>query len=129
MEKKAFFLMFIMFAVVLLGGCRTSPILNINNETIAINGKYTLKDVEKAIIRAGASLGWEMHPKEPGRVIGVLHLRDHMAKIDILYDKSKYSIHYLDSKNLKYDGHNIHSNYNGWIQRLNQNIQVQLSTM
>lgn len=127
MKKNTYLMMFIMFAVVLLGGCRTSPILNIDNEAIAIKGNYSLSDVKKAIVRAGASLGWQMHPKESGRIIGVLYLRDHMAKIDIMYDKSKYSIHYLDSKNLKYDGHNIHSNYNGWIQRLNQNIQVQLT--
>jgi hypothetical protein len=52
-----------------------------------------------------------------------------MAKIDIMYDKTKYSIHYKDSKNLNYDGTNIHTNYNGWIQRLDQTIQAQLTGM
>lgn len=129
MKKNTYFLMFMMFAVVLLGGCRTAPILNIDNEAIAIKGNYSLNDIKKAIVRAGVKLGWQMHPKEPGRIIGILYLRDHMAKIDIMYDKTKYSIHYLDSKNLQYDGKNIHSNYNGWIERLNHTIEAQLTAI
>ena len=129
MKKNTYFLVFIMLGLFLLGGCRTSPILNIDDATISVGGKYTENDVKKAIIRAGTSLGWQMKEKEPGRILGTLYLRSHVAIIDIMYDKAKYSIKYKDSKNLNYDGANIHSNYNGWIERLNQNIQVQLSNM
>ena len=38
-----------------------------------------------------------------------------------------YSILYRDSNNLDYDGVNIHSNYNGWVQRLSAEINAQLS--
>jgi hypothetical protein len=129
MRKNKYVLLFILAGVFLLGGCRTSPVLNIDDAAISVGGNYTQTDVKKAIIRAGTSLGWQMKAEEPGRIQGTLNLRTHVAIIDILYDKSKYSIKYKDSKNLNYDGTNIHSNYNGWIERLNKNIQVQLSNM
>jgi hypothetical protein len=129
MKKNIYFLAFIVLGLLMLGGCRTSPLLNIDDAPIAVSGNYTMDDVKNAIVHAGVSLGWQMRPKEPGRIEGILYLRTHMAKIDIMYDKTKYSIHYKDSKNLNYDGTNIHTNYNGWIQRLDQTIQAQLTGM
>jgi len=102
---------------------------NPDDAAIAISAKYTEADVKKAIIRAGQSLGWQIKDEAPGHLLGKLYLRSHVAIIDIKYDKSTYSIKYKESTNLNYDGVNIHSNYNGWIQRLNQNIQIQLANL
>ncbi|EGV33478.1 putative lipoprotein [Thiorhodococcus drewsii AZ1] len=62
-------------------------------------------------------------------MIGTLYLRDHMAKVRILYDARRYSIRYQDSSNLKYnpDTKTIHSNYNSWVQNLDNAIRSQLS--
>ena len=57
---------------------------------------------------------------------GTLNLRSHTAIVDITYDTRTYSIKYKDSTNLGYDGRNIHSNYNGWIENLDKGIQTQL---
>jgi hypothetical protein len=78
-------------------------------------------------MRAGVSLGWQMRPTNPGHIVGTLILRTHTAVVDINYDTAKYSVTYKDSKDLEYDGTNIHSNYNGWIQRLDNAIRSQLS--
>jgi hypothetical protein len=118
----------LMFTLMLVG-CRSAPVMNIDSAAIVVNEKHTSKDIKKAIIRAGASLGWNMQSKKNGHIIGTLHLRAHRAVIDILYNKNNYSIKYKSSTNLDYDGVNIHSNYNGWIQRLNQNIQIQINTL
>lgn len=118
----------LMLAVMLVG-CRSAPIMNIDSAVIVVNEKHTSKDIKKAIIRAGASLGWNMKSAKTGYIIGTLHLREHKAVIDVLYNKNNYSIKYKSSTNLNYDGVNIHSNYNGWIQRLNQNIQIQINTL
>ncbi|PKM42440.1 MAG: hypothetical protein CVV05_18660 [Gammaproteobacteria bacterium HGW-Gammaproteobacteria-1] len=129
-----------LFAIVLLAGlslaiatgCRTStPIYNVQDATIVTNSDKpaTATDVKKAILRAGTSLGWNMKEEKPGHIIGTLHLRTHMAQIDIKYSPSSYSITYRDSQNLNYDGTNIHGNYNGWVQRLQQNIQSQMNLM
>jgi hypothetical protein len=129
-----------LFAIVLLTsialaiatGCRTStPIYNVNEATIVTNSDKlaSADDVTKAVLRAGAALGWNMKVEKPGHVIGTLHLRTHMAQVDITYNTKSYSITYRDSANLNYDGSNIHGNYNGWVQRLQQNIQSQLNLL
>lgn len=116
-----------MVSFLALVGCRSNPVLNIDDSPITANGKYQIEDVKKAIIQAGVGLGWKMIENTPGQILGTLAVREHVAVVTITYDKSKYSIKYKDSTNLKYDGTNIHSNYNGWIQRLDQQINAKLS--
>lgn len=123
-------LLLVVVAVGAIVGCRTAPVYNVEEQTIVANvDNVSANSVRKAIIRAGAPLGWQMKEVAPGNIIGTIHLRDHMAQVDIKYNAQSYSITYKDSQNLKYDGTNIHSNYNGWVQRLQRNIDVQLSTM
>jgi hypothetical protein len=89
-------------------------------------GQYSMKDIKNAIMRAGAGLGWNIREVAPGRLEGTLHLRTHMAQVDIPYSKDNYSIIYKASDNLRYDGEKIHSNYNGWIQNLDKAIKSQI---
>jgi hypothetical protein len=49
--------------------------------------------------------------------------------MDIKYNTKSYSIEYKDSQGLKYDGTNIHKNYNSWVMNLDNRIRAQLSTM
>lgn len=108
-----------------VGGCRTAPIYNVSSAPVTPTGssEVTMDQVRDAIIRAGGGLGWNMKPVEPGHILGALHLRSHVAKVDIHYDTESYSITYRDSTNLEYQDGNIHSNYNGWIQNLDTAIQ------
>ncbi len=118
------------FSVVFLGGCRTAPVHNVMNAPVtSASGARTMEDVQAAILRAGAALGWRMQPDRPGHITGTLALRKHVAIVDIDYNPRTYSITYRESTNLDYDGTRIHSNYNGWIQNLDQGIAAQLSTM
>jgi len=118
-----------LFTVSLIG-CRTAPIYNVDDTLVATNkADFTKEDVRKAIIRAGGGLGWQMNDAGPNNMEGTLHLRTHMAKVNIPYSKDSYSIVYEDSTNLNYDGTIIHRNYNGWIQNLDKAIQVQLNTL
>lgn len=110
-----------------LAGCRTAPIYNVNDAPIVVTSRnYNMTDIRNAILRAGASLGWQMRETEPGLIAGTLLLRDHRAEITINYTRDSYSINYKDSSNLNYDGTQIHENYNGWIQRLDTTIKNQL---
>lgn len=129
--KKIFVrLLLVAVAVGTIVGCRTAPVYNVEEQTIVANvDNVSANNVRKAIIRAGAPLGWQMKEVAPRHIIGTLHLRNHMAQVDIKYNAQSYNITYKDSQNLKYDGTNIHSNYNGWVQRLQRNIDVQLNTM
>ena len=61
----------------------------------------------------------------PGVIRATLHLRTHVAVTEITYNEQVFSIIYVDSTNLDYDGTSIHKNYNGWIQNLERAISVQ----
>jgi len=111
----------------LLVGCGTAPVRNVDSAMIP--GENSINTVEKAISRAGAGLGWVMTKKSDGNITGKLALRSHLAVIDITYDKSSYSIKYVDSTNLNYTGGEIHTNYNGWIENLQKAINIQLSIL
>jgi hypothetical protein len=86
--------------VPVLVSCRRSPINNVNNAPITAPKRLTLNDVHGAIERAGHGL-----------------------------TTTSFSISYRDSKDLNYDGSNIHSNYNNWIHNLDQAIQQQLAAL
>lgn len=113
------------------GGCRTAPLYNVNNATIISPSEkpLTLKQIEKAIMIAGVNLGWQMEPIKEGHILATLELRTHVAIVDINYTPTTYSIIYKDSTNLKYDGNNIHSNYNSWIQKLRKRINNQITLL
>jgi len=110
-------------------GCRSNPIRNVSSAPVMASGSYTLANVRDSIITAGQGLGWGMKEMKPGVILGTLFVRTHMAKIEVKYTKKNYSITYKDSAGLDYDGVNIHSNYNGWIQNLESRINSQLSSL
>ena len=116
--------------LVLMAGCRTAPIKDVPRTRVPVSGASDTS-VRNAIITAGAGLGWIIREKSPGLLVGTLHLRTHMAVVEIPYSATSYSIRYKDSSNLYYDATNrtIHSNYNGWISNLNRAILASLSTL
>jgi hypothetical protein len=118
-------------AAVLLTACATTgqPVYNVSQSPVVASKARTTDDVGKAIIRAGVGLGWQMVADRPGHMVGTLKARTHVAVVDIDYNPKFYSIKYRESSNLNYDGANIHRNYNNWIQNLDRQIQVQLSTL
>lgn len=112
--------------LLLLTGCRTAAVHNIKEAPVM--EKVSTDKVFKAIYAAGTTLGWSIKKVKPGLAVAQIHLRKHMALVEIPYTQKNYSIVYKDSANLNYDPKtkNIHSNYNGWIQNLNKGIQTQL---
>lgn len=108
-------------------GCRSAMVYNVDEQSIVSSGKPNMKDIKSAILRAGASLGWQMKESKPGQIVATLFLRKHMAQVDITYSTKSYSITYKNSSNLNYDGETIHSNYNGWVQNLQRQIDAQLT--
>lgn len=101
---------------------RTAPIQEGGGEFI---GPGTLSQRADQIRRAGAGLGWRTEPLGPGLVRGTLNLRTHQAVVDIPYDTRRFSIRYVSSSNLDYDGSAIHRNYNSWVQNLQNAIVAQ----
>ncbi len=129
MKLRTLILLVGLLALVLVG-CRSNPVYNVTGMPVTTTTRsYKLGDVRAAILQAGASQGWQMKIVSPGLIVGTLYVRDHMAQVEIPYDRNTYSILYRDSSNLGYDGVNIHSNYNGWVQRLSAAINARLSLL
>ncbi len=110
-------------------GCGAATVYNINQNPVEVKQSASNDDVYKAIKKAGVSLGWIVSKVKDGEAKATINLRTHQAVVRINYDKTNYSITYVNSINLRYDASNntIHSNYNGWIQNLEKAINVQLS--
>jgi hypothetical protein len=117
--------------LVLITGCKARPVLNIEEAPVMTSAKnVSAKQISNAIVKAGISRGWVMKPVNgKNEIIATLHVRTHMAKVSIKYTNEFYSIEYLDSSNLKYDGTNIHGRYNKWIMNLDRSIQTQLGLL
>ena len=110
----------------LTAGCtRQAPVYTASNA--AFIGDASRSARSEQIRRAGVGLGWAMEEVRPGLIRGTLNLRTHQAVVDIPYDRQRFSIQYASSRDLNYDGSTIHSNYNGWVQRLEQTIIAQSS--
>ena len=127
--SRRFMLILIALAAVVAAGCRSAPIHDLGPTSIA--GRATEKQVQEAIIRAGAAQGWTMKAEAPGLITGTLYIRSHTAVVSIPYTRNSFSIRYKDSTNLDYNGaaRTIHENYNEWVQRLNSGIVSQLSLL
>ena len=114
-----------------VASCRSATVYNVDNASLNAPRTVTAAQVEAAIKRAGGSLGWHMKDIAPGHLEGRLPIRDHLAVADIFYTNKDFSIRYKDSNNLRYDkaDNTIHSNYNGWIQNLQNAIIAQTSSL
>jgi hypothetical protein len=118
--------------VAVVAGCRGGgQIYNVKDAPVqtATGKEPSTEDVQKAIIQAGAALGWTMAVVKPGEIMGTLNIRSHQATVTIPYTSKTYSILYKGSTNLKYDAdkQTIHENYAGWIQRLDGAIRSRLT--
>jgi hypothetical protein len=125
---KIFAFAFLMLAV---ASCRSTQVYNVDNMSLNAPSTATAAKVQGAIKRAGASLGWHMKDVAPGHIEARLPVRSHVAVADIFYNAKDFSIRYKDSTNLNYDkaDNTIHSNYNGWVQNLQNAIITQTSTL
>ncbi|MCG8486327.1 MAG: hypothetical protein AB2551_06745 [Candidatus Thiodiazotropha sp.] len=124
-------LLFISLLVFTLGlmGCRTEPIYNVEESPVNTIGKTTSTNIKKAIMSAGAGLGWRMKEVKPGHIVATIMLRGTTASVDIPFNKKTYSIVYKNSNGLKYDGSKINKQYNKWIMNLDNAIQQRLIAM
>lgn len=113
--------------ICVLSACRTLvPVDDVVDRPLATApASATSADVGEAIWRAGRKLGWEIEREAPGTLRGVLRIRSHSAAVAITHDMRRFSIRYIESANLRYDGNRIHPNYNVWVERLAAKIRAE----
>ncbi len=141
--------LYTIFLLLIFGGCaevekayedtkatvlNLEPIYNVINKpivTLTPIDKLTIEDIEKAIIRAGASENWVFKRIRKGKLEGSLYRDDRLAEIIIVFNKNRYSIFYKDSSNLRFDNEYkmIYEDYNTWIKNLQQAINAKLGAL
>jgi hypothetical protein len=117
-------------ALVFLMGARQVPLTD--PDPIAVPAGLKIDQVTKAIKAALVGRTWAVTSEEPGHIVSTLNLREHMAKIDIVYDLQTIKIKYLDSGELMYAEKKgvrmIHHNYLNWVQNvvtdMNRNLTL-----
>ena len=116
-----------LLSLFVLTGCRTAAVYNV--EKSSVNGNTSSSKVYTAIKNAGLSKGWIITKAKPGLAIGTINIRRHRAVVEIPYTSKSFSIKYKNSMNLHYDSTKnvIHNNYNGWVQNLENAINLELS--
>jgi len=73
--------------------CRSGgPLYQVTDAPIqtATGKEPSLEEVQKAIIQAGAGLGWNMSVVKPGEITGTLNVRSHQAVVTIPYTSKSY---------------------------------------
>ncbi|HKU13982.1 MAG TPA: hypothetical protein VJQ52_06275 [Steroidobacteraceae bacterium] len=118
-------------ALVFLMGARQVPLTD--PEPLAVPAGLELEQVAKAIKASLVGRTWAVTSEEPGHIVSTLNLREHMAKIDIVYDLQTIRIKYLESGELMYAEKKgqrvIHRNYLNWIQNLVNDMNRNLTLM
>ncbi|HFK7270031.1 TPA: lipoprotein [Enterobacter asburiae] len=109
-----------------LAGCaRTAPIAQVHS---IVSTGHTADQVKTAILKAGQKRDWIMTETGTGMIKGRLQSRDHSVQVSIPYTATSYSINYENSLNLKAADGKIHKNYNRWVNNLDHDIQLNLSS-
>lgn len=108
-------------------GCGGNKIYSVSNPSA--HGKYTAHEMHNAIIDAGERLKWDFNIITSDRIIAQYNYNNakHIAVVDIRYSESGYSINYLSSEALNYDGETIHKAYNKWVINLEEEINKNLT--
>lgn len=118
-------------SIFLFVGCASNnQVLNYNNAQVkSRSATIGIKDMRRAIILAGTNTGWQMQEVKQGLVNATKFNTGHMAKVEITYNTKNFSINYVDSSNLQYDGTKIHKTYNEWVKSLYRNIKNNVSKL
>jgi hypothetical protein len=125
----------LLVAAVVVAGCRMGePVYNATDVAYSPAATVTRSldrtEYKNAIIRAGTQRGWTFQDAGPGHLVGNVVVRNkHSATVDVFYNSESFSIAYKDSRNLNYNPPQIHSNYNAWIQNLQQEIQAEVTRL
>jgi hypothetical protein len=100
-----------------LGACRQDTVYQSTGGQFP--GVGTMEQREALIRRAApASAGWSIQPVRLGVLRATNNWNTHQMSVDITFDIRSFTISYVDSVNLNYDGVRIHTAYNDKVRAL-----------
>jgi len=98
-------LIVIICASVLISGCRTATVRNIEETEFESPSHANLNDIKRAIIRGTKKAGWKSKTINPNTLLASYSYKRNRfgAVVKITYDHDSYDISYYSSHNLKYN--------------------------
>lgn len=109
-----------------LAACREEPIRQ--PVTVSFVSRGSPSERTQQIMRAAAARGWTSRlmvapsPNRRGVIEAVNNTDGHNVVVRITYNSREFTITYVSSIGLNYDGRQIHTYYNGQVERLEQQI-------
>lgn len=104
MSIKNFISVFCFIVTLVISGCKSTPIRNVDHAQFVAPSYASLEDIEKAIIRGSLKAGWRTKTLTPGKLLASYSYKRNRygAVVKILFDRESYQIQYHSSHNLKY---------------------------
>ena len=108
---------------------RSAQMVKYTDVIVESDKPLTMEQVKKVILTAASQRRWTASERDKNRIRLSYSRGQHSAVIDVVYSTKKYSIVYVDSANLNYEGETIHPTYNSWVNSLKQGIDLGLKTI
>ena len=144
----------VFFGVLLIAGCaRPMVALNDVNENHTINKSLSKNQMKESILEGAKYAGWTVRDLDPDTIQATYQIRSHTVQVQIEYSDSSYSLFYKSSSDMKMyctksesdkksglvvsgihncpgniPPYSIHAAYKTWIDQLNEDIQISLSS-
>lgn len=126
MKNSKLILALILASLFTVTSCASMKVQDMISCQNSINQTDDLELIRVAIIKAGLSRNWIVTKENKNEIILTYSARAVSATVSVKYDKDHYTISYVGSNGLLYDGTKIHRNYNRWIRNLDKDIQINL---
>ncbi|MDV7341018.1 hypothetical protein RYZ26_15535 [Terasakiella sp. A23] len=117
------------FVCLLLTGCfgRIQPLYSVYNHPVPSSADFmSLREISEVIELSAVNRKWLVEEQYPGLLTLTFRKKTHMAVVEVSFDQSNYSIKYVNSTHLLYNGTTIHRNYNRWVANLERDIEMNL---
>ena len=114
-----------------LAACREEPIRQ--PTTISFVSRGSPAERTQQIMRAGAARGWMTRlmvapsPTRRGVIEAVNNTDGHNVVVRVTYNSREFSVSYVSSIGMNYDGRQIHTYYNNQVELLEQQIMRESS--
>jgi hypothetical protein len=124
--KNIYRFSFVIVACLFLSACfgRIQPLYTVYKHKIPESAHILYEsEISDVIHRAGIERQWIMEEAKAGVIIATQKRQTHVAVIEITYTQTDYSIRYVESSDLLYNGSTIHRTYNHWVRNLEVDIE------
>lgn len=122
---------FVIVSCLFLSACfgRIQPLYTVSKHKIPTSAQILYEsEISDVIHQAGIKRRWVMDEVETGVIVATQKVKSHLAVVEIEYTQSAYSIRYVESSDLLYNGSTIHRTYNRWVKNLERDIEMGLQT-